>query len=267
MRLLPILVIFAVLLPQEPTPQPRAGDSERDQLTRDAQRESQKYAEQATRINQLAASIHTEQDAEKYVAAIRDLFGDELPRWSTGDVVRRVAKAEYAATARHELLPDDKIAAAFNELAREIAAPDWAQVTGPEIYALRDAHYSIAKISSARENLNIWTMPNMYAVESDGKISSGARPVEALYVLYTLNEMFDNMVYPRELMRQGKLASQLIGEKRQAAQSSSRELRTATTSLSSYRDKLRECQYAYIQKHGRRAYEKKLKEMFDRVIP
>jgi len=126
---------------------------------------------------------------------------------------QQVAHAEFEAVSNpSRLIPEQRIADVWNRYVREIGASEEALVTAAEIHNLRDADFAISQLWWSRTNLTIWTMPNVYAVGSDGKVAEGCRAVETLRVLYDLDRLFDNLRGARERVRKGILLSDEIGK-------------------------------------------------------
>ncbi len=84
--------------------------------------------------------------------------------------------AEYqSASDPTKRIPEQRIADAWNKYVREIGAPEEALVNVAEIHNLRDSFYVNAKLFWSRGSQNIWTMPDIYAVNPDGNLADGCR--------------------------------------------------------------------------------------------
>jgi len=51
-------------------------------------------------------------------------------------------------------------------------------------------------------------MPNIFAVDANGKIAEGCRAVEALRIIHDLDMMFDNLRSARKRIREGIVLSE-----------------------------------------------------------
>jgi hypothetical protein len=98
---------------------------------------------------------------------------------------------------------------------KEIGAPGEAIVSVAEIHNMRDGSFTVARLMWARGNQTIWTMPNGYALGSDGKIADGCRAVEALRVIHDLDGLFQNLRGARDRVQKGIVPSKEV-EKRVA---------------------------------------------------
>jgi len=136
-----------------------------------------------------------------------------LPSGSLASVRQQVAHAEFEAVSNpSRLIPEQRVADVWNKYVREIGASEEALVTAAEIHNLRDADFAISQLWWSRTNLTIWTMPNVYAVGSDGRWPRVAVQSKRLRVLYDLDKLFDNLRGARERVRKGILLSDEVGK-------------------------------------------------------
>jgi hypothetical protein len=165
-----IAPLLAIALLLAAVPQNGSTDSATTMQQR-AHDEYERHRQAAIRINDLAERIQSEAEADALVAEIAALFSKELPpAWLASGINQRVAKAEYQSVRNSaERIPEQRIVDVWNEYVREIGAPEEALVTTAEIHNMRDAERTVAQILWARVNQTIWTMPNIYAVGTDGK--------------------------------------------------------------------------------------------------
>src|SRR5260370_23597638 len=54
---------------------------------------------------------------------------------------------------------------------------------------------------------SLWTMPNVYSIDADGKVASGCRAVEALKIIRDMHEMFVVLRSARARVQKGLLGS------------------------------------------------------------
>ncbi len=167
----------------------------------------------AIRLNDLAGNIHSEADARAFVdAAGERLAGQDLPGWTTKSIRQRVAHAEYeAVTDSSRLIPEQTIVNVWNEYVRELDAPEETRVTVAEIHNMRDGMFTSSQFLWRKTGMqSFWTIPNLYAVDADGKVASGCRAVEALKILHDMFDRFENLRGARERVRKGVMASDLV---------------------------------------------------------
>jgi len=148
----------------------------------------QRERQRANEINDLAGNIQTPADARKLVDAVAAEFSPGLPaKWATRSIRARIARAEYESAADPgALIPEQHIADAWNDFVEKIGAPQDTQMSAPDIHYLLDARYVSAQVFWVRGSQTIWTVPNIYALGTDGKVVHGARALEAISVLWLL---------------------------------------------------------------------------------
>src|SRR5438128_1973427 len=175
-----LILALAFTHPQQSTPTP----DEQATMQR-AQLEHERHRQAAIQLNELAGRIHSEADALAFVEGIADIFAGSLPAaWAGPSIRQRVAHAEYEAISDPlRLIPEQRIADVWNEYVREIGAPEEALVTTAELYNLRDADFAAAQFFWSRGH-NIWAVSTIYALGPGGKMDEGARPIQALRILY-----------------------------------------------------------------------------------
>lgn len=233
-----------------------------------AKLERERHRQAAIQINELAGRIHSEGDAVAFVNKLADFLADTLPPdWVTRSVRQRVARAEYEAVSNPlQLIPEQRIADVWNKYVREMGASDEALVTAAEIHNLRDADFAISQLWWSRQtNQIIWTMPNVYAVDPDGKVAQGCRGVETLRVLYDLDMLFDNLRSARETVRRGTLFSE---ELRKSLENPPRkEKTTARLEARVETNPLRPAEHRYMQEHGPYVLNSVMEKLFDELFP
>jgi hypothetical protein len=163
----------------------------------------------AIEINDLASRIQSLDDARNLVDLVAGEFADELPpQWATHGIRDRIARAEHAGAADPGvLIPEQHVADAWNDFLEKIGAPPDSFVTEAEVHSLRDSQYVGAQLSWAHGNQNIWTVPNIWAVGSDGKVANGCRALETLNILWILGNQPEALTGARELVRKGERLS------------------------------------------------------------
>ena len=175
----------------------------------DAQTEYAKYKQAVIQANDLAGHLHSEADAITYVSEIAFLFPKELdPAWANSGILHQLAYAEYeSANNVAKLIPEQQVANVWNQYVREIGAPTEAMATPAEIHNIRDFRLTGAQAAWAADRATRWSLPNMYAVGSDGRVAGGCRAVEALSVIYDLNG-FSPLISARERVSKGIVPSE-----------------------------------------------------------
>lgn len=231
-----------------------------------AHEEYERHRQAATRINDLAAQVQWEADAEVIVEEIAALFSKEMPSaWLASGINQQVDKAEYQ-TVRDaaKRIPEQRIVDVWNQYVREIGAPEEALVTTAEIHNMRDAERTVALLLWARDNQTIWTMPNIYAVGTDGKVADGCRAIEAIRVIYDLDR-FQNLRSARDRARRGVLVSEQVKNR----VPSSTQQTKGSVLLAAHADDnpVRSAERLYLQEHGSIAYDQLLKRLFDELFP
>jgi hypothetical protein len=251
------------------TPQQREQIKEKQEQFR---RQHEPIRQTAIHINDLAGNIHSEADARAYVDAVaEELTGHSHMSWTTRSIRHRVAHAEYeAATDPSRLIPEQRIVDIWNEYVREIGAPEEAIVTVTEVHNLRDSMYLGASQYTWKRELaqSIWTMPNIYALDADGKVASGCRALEALKIIHDMHDMFQNVRFARERVQKGVLASEAFKQRQLNPQQSAKPMfSSAELHAISTRNPVLPAAYRFQQEHGEHAYQELLRRLFSELFP
>jgi hypothetical protein len=130
----------------------------------------------AIHLNELAGNVHSESDSREFVDAVAGRFLEhEYQYWAAQGVRYQVAHAEYEAVAHSRLIPEQRIVNVWNEYVREIDAPAETLITIAELHNLRDATYTSSRFMWKRKGFGqiLWTIPNIYAVDANGKVADG----------------------------------------------------------------------------------------------
>lgn len=227
----------------------------------------ERHRRAAIRINDLAAQIHSEADADAVVAEIAELFEKELPpTWATGSIRERVANAEYqSATNAAKLIPEQRIADVWNQYAREIGAPEDTIVSVAEIHNMRDGLLTSARILWSRGHQTIWTMPNVYALGPDGKVAGGCRALDAIRVIHDLDGLFQNLIAARERLRKGLVPSEEL--KKGTGEPKTPPIAAVQLQAHPQSNPVRFAESRYLQEHGAVAYNLLLLRLFDEMFP
>ena len=228
----------------------------------------EKHRQAAVEINDLAGRIHSEADASAYVSAIAVLFAKELPpAWTQRVIFQRIAHAEFDSIGTApKLISEQRIADVWNQYMREIGAPDEALVNAAEIHNMRDGTFTVAQMMWSRGQQTIWTMPNAFAITSEGKVADGCRAVEAVRILHDLGQLFQNLRSARERLHKGIALSEEI--KQRSPVVSSRPAQT-TSLLVAHADTnpVRPAEQRYVQDHGPQVYQQLLTHLFNELFP
>ena len=107
-------------------------------------------------------------------------------------------------------------------------------------------------------------MPNVYAVGTDGKVAEGCRAVEAIRVIYDLDQ-FRNLSGARTRVRSGIVASEQA--KQYVTSSNSQPQSRVRLEARVDRNPVRLAEQRYIQAHGSAAYDLLLERLFDELFP
>jgi len=231
--------------------------------------------EQAVVINDLAGKIHSEQDARKVVDQVAEILTNHRHlMWAARSYRHRVAHAEFEAVSSSSgLIPEQRIVDVWNEYIREVDGPEETLVTAAELHNLRDALYTSASryIWPREISRSIWTMPNIYAVDSSGRVAEGCRALEALKLIHDMHDTFMNVRIARARVAQGGwlVSENLIqrgeGNSMQmpAHRFSVAELQTAGKNNAVVQNAAQR----YVQSHGEDAYDQMIRRLFDELFP
>ena len=228
--------------------------------------EAQRQA--AIQINDLAGGIRSEADAAAYVSAIAVLFAKELPpAWTQRDVFQRIVRAEFNSVGKPpKLIPEQRIADIWNQYVREIGAPEEASVSVAEIHNMRDGTLTIAQMMWSQGRQTIWTVPNAFAVGSEGKVADGCRALEALRIMHDLDELFPNLSSARERLRKGIVLSEQL--QRRSASATARPFQAGSLMIArAETNPVRVAERRYVQDHGPRVFQQLLIRLFDELFP
>lgn len=225
------------------------------------------YRGQALRLNQLAGGIHTDADAREFVDFVAEIFSGDLPPGLFSHRMReRIVEAEFAAaTDPHKLIPEERIAEAWNTYVQTIGAPLDRQVTTAEVHNLRDSFFSIANLSWARGEHTIWTVPAIYATRDGGAIAEGCRAIESIRIFWDLANMPENLLAARNRVRQGMLVSDML-QQVQEPPSMGTHGSTAVLFNITGRHSVEAAEREYIARNGIRAFGKAVTGMLDDAL-
>jgi hypothetical protein len=229
--------------------------------------EYERHKQAAIRINELAGRIQSEADASALVSEIAGLFAKELPpAWASGGIRQRVAHAEYEAVRDPaRLISEQRVADVWNQYAREIGAPNEAIVSVAEIHNMRDGSFTVAQLMWARGNQTIWTMPNVYALGSDGKVADGCRALDAIRVIHDLEGLFQNLRGARNRLQKGIVLSEKF--KKRVVEPSPQPHSTARLETHVDTNPIRTAEQRYVQGQGSVAYNQLLARLFEELFP
>ena len=265
--LLPICFLSA----QQPAPQAPQQQTNRPGFHQPSPEVMRKIAEQrrtmeahANAINVIAGNIHSPDDARQLVDLVAAEFSDELPpRWATGSIRKRIARAEYESVANPgSLISEQHIADVWNDFVKKIGAPPETMLTAADVHYLRDAQYVSERIFWVREQ-DIWTIPGIFAVGPDGKVAQGSRALEAIRLLWLLGNNEDDFPGIHSATQKGILFSDLI--KQQAKQGSGQaQSGFAIARITSY--PVAHAAFRYQRGHGTRALDRALEDLLKNLI-
>jgi len=207
----------------------------------------------AIAINDLAAHIQSPDDARRLVDLVAAEFSKELPpKWATRSLRNRIARAEFESAADPgALIPEQRVADAWNDYLEKIGAAPELYVTAAEVHTLRDSYFVTAQVSWARGIQEIWTVPNIYAIGSDGKVANGCRALEAIHILWQLANQPEILQGTRDLIKKGQRLSDMYKNPSQppapGSQKSYVTFHIAPPNL------VRQAAVRYMNEHGARA--------------
>jgi hypothetical protein len=255
-----LLVIFALPLASGSTDSPTT-------MQQRAHAEYEHHRQAAIRINELAEHVQSEADATALVSEIATLFSKELPRvWLASGINQRVAKAEYQSVRDPaNRISEERIVDVWNQYVRGIGAPDEAIVSVAEIHNMRDGSFTIAQLMWARGNQTIWTMPNVFALGTDGGVADGCRALEAIRLIHDLDGLFQNLRSARDRLQRGIVPSEEI--RKRVVEPNPQPRSTARLEAHADTNPIRPAEQRYVQEHGSIAYDQLLKRLFDQLFP
>jgi len=114
-------------------------------------------------------------------------------------------------------------------------------------------------------NQTAWTMPNIFAVGADGKVTQGCRAVEAIRVIYELDRVFDNLRSARERLRKGVVASDAI--KKSWENTNANEKTTARLEARIDTNPLRPAEISYVRERGAEHFNEFVEMLFEELFP
>jgi hypothetical protein len=226
--------------------------------------EWQRMREHADAINDLAGNIQSPDDARKLVNLVADEFSKDLPpRWMTHGIRERIARAEYAAAAEGALIPDERVAAVWNDFVERIGAPQETMLNAAEIHYVRDGEHLNARLSWNYGGKDIWSVPGVFALGPDGRVANGSRALEAIRLLWNLGNGTADFAAIHTDTQKGILPTdRFLQWQKQAIQPAQKEQNpggeqrsVGITSFSMPSFPIREAAFHYTQEHGERSFE------------
>jgi hypothetical protein len=174
--------------------------------------EAKLFYQRSLEINELASKPQSMEDARKMVDLIAEIFAKDLPpAWSTRALREQIAEAEYqSANSSPKLIPEQRVADAWNRYVQTIGASSEALVTVAEIHNLRDGSYAVSRYLWSRGIRNLWSAPVIYATTPDEKLADGCTAVEVLRILWDISNQFGNLRGARERVKAGVLVSDTL---------------------------------------------------------
>jgi hypothetical protein len=261
---IPLGIVFALIIG---APQQCGSAESQTAIQQRAHDEYERHKQSAIRINEIAGRIQSEADASDVVSEIAGLFAKELPpAWASGSIRQRVAHAEYESVRNPlTLIPEQRIVDVWNQYVKGIGAPDEAIVSVAEIHNMRDGSFAFAQLMWARGNQTIWSMPNVFALGSDGKVADGCRALDAIRVIHDLESLFQNLRGARDRLQKGVVPSEEI--KKHVGNPNAQPHSTARLEAHADTNPIRPAEQRYVQEHGSVAYDQLLARLFDELFP
>ncbi|HVM93668.1 MAG TPA: hypothetical protein VMT67_12690 [Terriglobales bacterium] len=233
--------------------------------------------QEAVRINDLAANIHSEADARQLVNAVaEELTHHKHLFWSAQRFRHRVARAEFDAVTEGALVPEDRVVGVWNEYVREIEAPEETVITAEELHHFRVVDFQMSQRNWQRElTQSIWSMPNVYAADSAGSLADGCRALESLKLINNLHEQFSRVHFARVAVQnetatagvQKRPEGMLRGPTMARGRLASGTTAAPAGHFHPYEDPIRPAVRRYVQEHGQQAYDQLVRRLFDELFP
>jgi hypothetical protein len=225
-----LALLFLIGSPQESLPQ--QSDSALSQRLAEAQQLREATRQAAIHINDLAGRIHSEADAQAFV--------------------------------------EQRVVNIWNEYVRELDAPEETLVTAAELHNLRDASFTMNKRMWKKDQFpqSLWTMPDVYAVDAEGKVARGCRAVEALKILHDMSFSFQSVLGARNRVQKGILVSDMVRQSRQDAAPRPQPVQMhGELKATRNENPVRLAEYHYVQAHGERDYQRLLQRLSAELLP
>jgi hypothetical protein len=226
------------------------------------------YRQQAIRMNEMAEHITSPEDARRLVDTVARMFADVLPPdLATCAIRQHIAQAEYeSATNPARLIPEQRVADAWNRFITEIGGLEESRVSAEVIHYLRDGTYTTARLLWPRKEVQtIWVMPSIYAAEPDGRVAQGCRALEAIKVLHDLAYEPENFQWARERARTGILFSDAIRQDQKQPPRAERS-RGRVTIHTAPPNPLMIAGRRYVQERGEAAMARALEQMLSDAL-
>lgn len=206
--------------------------------------------ERARQFNDLAGQIHSLRDAQMLVNMAAAEFSNEIPPgWLTRSLRDRIARAEFeSASDPRALIPEDRVAAAWDDYLEKIGAPKESLVNAAEIHAVRDGLYVGGRMTWKQYPTILYT-PNLYAAGPDKELAGGCRALEAIRVLWELDMEPDNLTAARGRIKLGITYSQLVKNASKAV-AGGRQKSYAVVEIRQMKNLVWDAELKYIQDRG-----------------
>jgi hypothetical protein len=206
-------------------------------------------------------------DARRLVHMVAKEFADDLPpAWATAGLRERIAEAEYrSATDPAQLVPEQRVADAWNRYVDEIGAPRDALVTAAEIRSMRDTDYTMVRFAWTRVDQSMWTTPNIYAVGPDGKVANGCRALEAVLVVWRMANYYEEIDAARNRVKLGIVESDLFGK--QEKKPVTGHVRTEVRASIQAENPIESAERRYVSEHGMADFSRVIVEMVGNLFP
>jgi len=268
MLTIPLAVALLFAAPQLPVPQ-QPDPALQQQKLEEAREKYEPTRQAAVHLNDLAGNIHSEADATAFVDAVAERQAASTPSWATWIIRRQIAHAEYEAVSDpSRLIPEQRIVNVWNEYVRELDAPEETLVTVAELHNLRDAMYTGSKFLWKKGGLTqqFWTIPNVYAVDANGKVADGCRAVEALKILHDMFNTFETVRGACERVQKGLLVSDTVMQRQQGGSPRSSIVRSELRAVANA-NPLPAAEMRYVQTHGESDYSLLLLRLYLELFP
>lgn len=174
-------------------------------------RKQAQMRQRAIQFNDLAAHLNSIADAQRLVDMATAEFSEEIPPgWVTPSLRDRIARAEFdSATDPRALIPDKRVAAAWDDYLEKIGAPQKSFVSAAEIHAVRDELFGDTQFTWQHYPTLLYA-PNVYATGADKKLADGCRALETARVLWDLESSPESLTAARGRIKLGIAFSDLV---------------------------------------------------------
>lgn len=223
--------------------------------------------QRAIQFNDLAGQIHSLSDAQKLVNMAAAEFSNDIPPgWLTRSLRDRIARAEFeSASDPRALIPEERVAAAWDDYLERIGAPKESLVNAAEIHALRDGLYVEGRMLWKQYPTILYT-PAIYAAGPDKELAGGCRALETIRVLWELDMEPEILAAARGRIKMGITYSELVKNASKPSVHGAQKS-YGLVEIRQMKNLVADAEFKYIQDHGLVAMNAAILQLLDDLFP